>query len=262
MNPAKKKTVRVTVWSVTLLHLLVYLLFHLPTLVLEIESNAVYEAFYYAHDLLYKALAFILPTVCCAVALGSYPSGGKWGPFLSSLNISLTQLSYILPYGYTYSVVSGGYDAVEALLIALGVSVGMVLLTALYGYGLYALVRYLAAKRSSRPAPTGAVSQRRLDDGKVMIDARKPFDPGSPYVFGIFVACLVQFCLRLCIELIDIIIFLVEFSGSYRVGEILYIVAVLLLLLVCMLGAHFLAVTLLGRLTKSDIDAPQKEVLE
>jgi len=95
-----------------------------------------------------------------------------------------------------------------------------------------------------------------------MIDARKPFDLGSPYVFGIFVTCLVQFCLRLCIELIDIIIFLVEFSGSYRVGEILYIVAVLLLLLACMLGSHFLAVTLSGRLTKSDIDVPQKEVRE
>ncbi len=260
MNPSKKKIIRLTVWSSALLHLLVYLLFHLPTLVLEIQSDVLYEAFYYAHDLLYKILAFLLPIVCCAVTLGSYPAGGKWLPLLSSFKISLTQLPYILPYGYTYSVVSGGYDAVESLLITLGVSIGMVSLTTIYGYGLYALVRYLAARRSALPTPSGAISPKKLSAGETKIGVEKPFDLGNPYVFGIFVACFVQFCLRLCIELADIIVFLIEFSGNYRVGEILYITAVLLLLLVCVLGSHFLAVTLSGKLSVSDIDAPQKEV--
>ena len=257
MNSSPKEIMRTVIWASTLAHLIAYMLFHLPTLVLDIKSDVVYEAFYYAHDLLYKALSFILPIACSAVALGASASEKKWRPLIRSLEISLTQLPYVLLYGYTYSVVNGGYDAVESLLIAIGVSGGMVVLSASYGFGLCALARLIATRRATRPTPAGAVGIKKAEETQKF---GSPFDFSSPYVFGIFSACFVQFCVRLCIELIDIISFLIEFSGNYRAGEIIYIVAVLTLLLICVLASHFLAVTLCTKLRAPSINTEQKEI--
>ena len=82
MKISTKKALGIIAAASLALHLLVYLLFHLPTLVFYIESDFWYDAVYYIHELLGMLLSALLPSVCAVAALALYPTGGVRRPLL------------------------------------------------------------------------------------------------------------------------------------------------------------------------------------
>ena len=266
MTKSTKKSLGIVAAASLVLHLLVYLLFHLPTLVFYIESDFWYDAVYYVHELLGMLLTALLPAVCAAAALALYPEGGARRPLLVCCLLSLTKLIYLLPYGYNYAVIYNGYDSASAILIALGICAGYTLLGTGLSYLLYLLMIYVGRRtvaRASyetlpekyRSAPTEKMREDALKEARARfpesIGCGGMLDLSVPYTAAIFSACFLTFCIQLLGELVEIVIYLVEYAGSYRESEIYYIIATLMTLLVSLFVSHLTSRALGGMLSRT-----------
>ena len=253
MTKSTKKSLGIVAAASLVLHLLVYLLFHLPTLVFYIESDFWYDAVYYLHDLLGMLLSALLPAVCAAAALALYPERGVRRPLLLCCLLNLTKLIYLLPYGYNYAILYYGYDSVSAILIALGICAGYTLLGTGLSYLLYLLMlavgrrtlaraSYETLPEKYRSAPTEKMREDALKEAKARfpesIGRGGMLDLSAPYTAAVFFACFATFGIQLLGELAEIVIYLVEYAGSYRESEIYYIIATLMTLLVSLFVSH------------------------
>ena len=256
MKISTKKALGIIAAASLALHLLVYLLFHLPTLVFYIESDFWYDAVYYIHELTGMLLSALLPSVCAVAALALYPTGGVRRPLLLCCLLNLTKLIYLLPYGYNYAVIYYGYDSVSAVLIALGICVGYTLLGTALSYLLYLLMLYVGRRNIARASyealpekyrssPTERMREDALREAKARfpesIGCGGMLDLSAPYTAAVFFACFTVFCLQLVSELVEVVVYLVEYAGSYRESEIYYIIAVLMTLLVSLFASHLIS---------------------
>ncbi len=268
MTVSVKKRLGIIAAASSLAHLAVYLLFHLPTLVIYVESDFWYSTLYYAHDLLSKLLSAMLPVLCAAAALSVCPTGGVKAPMTVCGLLSLTKLIYLFPYTYSYALLSYGYDSVAALLIALGVSIGYAALGMGYAYLLYLLMlkvgRGIVAKTELGIADKAVTAAGESSGTEALsesfarsIGAGGALDLSAPYTAAVFAAGFAGFCLQLLAELAEIIIYLVEYAGTYKAGEIIYIVAALMTLLVALFASHLLG-RAVGKVLVSASDTDSK----
>ena len=256
MKISVKKGLGIIAAASLILHLAVYLLFHLPTLAITIESDFWYEALYYLHDLLGILLSGLLPAVCAVAALALYPEGGVRRPVILCCLLTLTKLIYLIPYGYNYSLLYYGYDSISAILIALGICIGYTLLGTALSYLLYLLMLTVGRRTIAREGYATLPEQyRNAPTEKMRADAMSAaqhelperigkggiLDLSAPYTAAVFYACFVVFGIQLIAELVEIVIFLVEYAGSYRESEIFYIVAVLMTLLLSLFASHLIS---------------------
>ena len=235
-----------------LANLFEFLLLFIPNYVLEVDIG--YAE--YGRIFINKFIEFSIPLLAAIILFAQRDGGWKWAA-AGSAGFSATRLIYLLPNYYLYfidpSQINYSYDSVEALSLSLVVSIFGALL--MFGqimlfYAIIKLVARISAKKeiikdlppkkqNDMDRETKAKINRQADnmvDNSSKID--KIFDLSAPLTLGIFSAAFCQFIIYFIYESIDAIQYFISVSGTYRMGEIIYMMISYLFILVELLVVH------------------------
>ncbi len=220
LNESKRRAPRgIAYFSVLCASLLSFLLVYLPYLYF-MDSDAVNYTTYFVRRFLSALIS-----VFSAVFLFTYGSRrGFVRRVLDAFRIVLPRLAYLIPYYYVYYM-SDGYDTFEAL--------GLLTLRSLALLALYtaeALVLCAMARRTAKRRLQGAENEGFL--GAAL------FDLAAPAVAGCFAAAFGEFILLFASEVVSTVEYAIEYAGTYRLGELYYIIGSFLFTLAALLLTH------------------------
>lgn len=226
MNKTKKKTLLYGLLISAGVHILLYFLYYVPNYV---YANNVFFYITYFSSLFIEST---LPLASATLLFACFSTRGRI-PFGASAIIALPRILYFLPYSYLESFYAGN-DTPSALLLALFSTV----LYTLFFYGeiilTYFVISFIIGKLSS--------SKRKPDFNlRVALLEKNPFDFSSPTVIAFFAAASVRFVYNLITEIYDTVVFLVNFSATFSIGEIIYMVGSYLFILATLLLSHLIA---------------------
>ena len=229
------------------MNLIRFLIFFLPNYVFY--GGAEWSYVIRFSEVVFDMMIPLLIAVECFVYRGGRRLGGAAARvWLCSLSTAI----YALPYYYLYAV-SLSISSDRSILWGATAAVVMAAIS-----GLHAFILYLVIGFAARQTVAAAVRERlpKLFSGVIPDDRRGEwreevgrevadrigegrivsFD--SPMPFGILCAAACQFLYRFAVELYSVIDYLITYAGSYRVGEIIYMVASLLFRLLMLFACH------------------------
>lgn len=217
-------------------NLLNFLLFYIST---YIVMNDYVE---YVRYFVGEAIDFALPVVAAAAvsaAMAKYGFKALWlVPF-----ISLGKLAYAYPYYYLYFI-DGGLLTEESLLFAIPAALATIIIdclaVCLLSFTIY-VVTDVIAKRNGRGF------------GECVSTSYAPFDFSNEFTVGVFVSGGTIFTVNLVLEIIDTVKYIITYTGTYQIGEVVYIAVSFIMLLVELLFAQLVAVKSRKKLLSEEI---------
>jgi hypothetical protein len=135
-----------------------------------------------------------------------------------SLLLGLARFGYTVPHRYI-ELVTDVYDSLEALLLALVMTLGLAVLFSIEIF-LYDFIIRLTMKKCTAVDPHGA-----------------PLDFDNHLTFGILMASATRFILNLIGEIYDIVLYLIN-NAPYRLTEIAFLVVSLIMTILFCLITH------------------------
>lgn len=226
MNINERSIFKKTVILLAVLNLAAFFIYHLTTY--TVGGTVAAFIFYYFHE----AVEFCLPLIAALSLYATYLKRGNGAALLRALPYSLTFLLFLFPYNaftYAYEGIEIGGVMLFASLSALFSTVVIYIETVV----LFLLISLVSARLSIK---------RGRGDGIGALDIAGPFDLDSPINCGILSAAGAMFIYKLVYEVIDTVNYLIDYSGTYLIGEIIYMVFRYIFLLILALGAHALLV--------------------
>ena len=249
-----RKTGRLLFAFCSAAYLLIFLIFYIPNYALP-EFNTELtgiglDIYLIVRDILEQLLNFLAP-LCSGVFLFlCMENVGR--TLLGAITFTVPSFIYSLPYCYLYAL-SFGYDSVRAALISLGLSLLGGAIIWLHIVAVYFICRWVArrsandilresnpsiyrtAKNPNREANIKAgISELLLDDRQ----SSKLFEFGSPVIWSILIASICEFAVRVAIELINTVSFMINVRGLFVESEIATIIGSYLFLLLELILAY------------------------
>ena len=182
-------------------------------------------ALFYISQYLNLFFTTVMPVLISVNLLFSYLKKSKGRVFRDAAFYALTTLFYYLPY-YYLDMFLGGLSTPAAITLALLIS----LLIALLFYFVYVVLTFIII---------GIYNKKTKGMyGKSLIKSlgeREAFDFSEPLALGIFVATVPGFIYNVISELINTVHFLINFAGTFKFGEILYIMFTYLFIIAMLL---------------------------
>ena len=197
-------------------------------------ANVIFEnvGLLYISHFITDAHESIIPILILTVILAGCSDFGYKRSFLLAIPCALTYLIYRMPYAYI-SFFSTGYDMTDSLVLALISAFIMVIM--LYAkVALLFLAVYIAGRLEK--------SRRSLKD-ILSENTSQPFDFSSRVTLCIFTSCSVIFLYGFIAEIIDTVRFMTEAIGTYRIGEIVYLVFSYIFLVIVLLASQIVAIS-------------------
>ena len=226
MTAISKESFKKCVLYLTLSSLLAFLIFYLPNLYLTKHDAALYIS-YFSKEL----INFVLPLVAAvAVTLAALDNTKKCA-FIYSICFAAVPLPYTIPY-YYLEFVSDYYNSAEAILLAFLMSVALAL-----AFTVEIFVYHLIIKRGIKK------------DGRDAKIATPIFDLNARATLAVFYAVLVKYLYKTAFELYNVVCYLIDYAGNYKIGEIVYIAVTLALILLFAGAAHAIACRVKNRLS-------------
>lgn len=211
-----------------LAYVLCFLLYYLSTFIFE--STALSYAFFFYKD----ALEAIFPIFILALVLPSFIKNGFKGALLPALILSSAELLYTLP-AHLFEYAYAGYEIGSVVLFSFLFS--LLSYVTVYATVLLLLILFLSVTKLS--ANKKSKSDR---NAKPALDTKIDlFDFSNSFSLGLVSACAAIFIYKLALEIYDTVLFLVNYSGTYTVGEIIYLTARYLFILFTFIASYFLA---------------------
>lgn len=224
---SKNKLAYILVAIMAGVNILRFLLYYLSTYILE-SAALVYISSYFS-----EVTYMLLPLITAAFILRSYMKSGFGKAMLYALPFCVTEILYLFPYR-AFELAYEGYEITATLLFAILITLITVILN--YAKTLFLLFIIIFLTRIfAKPK-----SKRKNDLNDSLADCGA-FDFSNPETKGIFAASLNVFILSLISEIIDTVSFLLSYSGTYRTGEILYILFRYVFILAMLIISHALA---------------------
>jgi len=175
----------------------------------------------------------LFPILAVSFSIFTYTSRSFGRAASKMIIFVLYRLIYLLLYYYIFYI-EAGYDTTDSIILSLLHSFIILLLT--YGECIILLwVCVFITKKVSRGASDAFISG---------LSASSPFDLSVPLTLGIFAAAAVRFVTNLTVEIVNTVIFIIDFSGSIRLGEVFYIVFSFIFVLLILLASQFISVKL------------------
>ena len=270
-----KKTGRLLFWLCSAAYLVIFLLFYVPNYVFEeidYELSGVGLDVYLITRSALEQLVNMLCPLCCGAFL--FLCAGKTGrALLGCLTFTAPALVYSLPYCYLYAL-SFGYDSVRAALISLGLSLLGGAVVWLHITAIYFICRWVGRRnadkilRESEPGlyrlaknPNRESNVRARRDELLRVEATesKIFDFDSPVIWGILIASIAEFAVRVVVELVNTVTFMVSVNGLFVESEIITIVLTYLFMLLELALGYSACYGLKMHLTKKEKNEPLAE---
>lgn len=210
-------------------NLFTYLFKHLHY---NFQDEAFSFVFYYGHIYLSKVLEFLAPPIIATLAFLVMASKGKLRALLFTLTVSSAKVFYTLFYYYMTYTLDYGFVLGEAIIAALLVSIVYILFTVLgvfLSIGIYSMFFKLRAHKKST-----------ISD--VAFDVEAPFaDFLARGNRAVFTFALLRFLYSFLMELLDSIIFLIEYHYDYTALEISTMLFNFVLLLALFIASYLIA---------------------
>ncbi len=210
-------------------NILRFLLYYISSYVTQ-SVAMVYISSYFS-----ETVYMLLPLVTAALIITPYAKHGIGRALLCAIPFSLTEILYLFPYR-AFELAYEGYEITETLLFSLVITVITVILnyakTALLLFIIIFLTRIFAKPRGNEKFSF-----------KSAIYESCAFDFEKPLTKGIFGAALTVFIFATVSEIIDTVSYLLNYAGTYRASEILYIlfryIFILAMLIISHATAHY-----------------------
>ena len=217
-------------------------------------SDVIGKLFEYISYYLSKSVEFIAPPVIAAIAYLILCESGKRGAILFTLATASARVFYSLPYYYIIFIYNYGYDSVESILLAFLATVLVIFVTmlgVLISIGLYHLVLRVICKRSGE------------DFSKELAKPVKKTKAADFLASGnlpVLVFALSRFAFSLVLELVDTVLYLIEYWGDYLPVEIITILANYVHLFILLVVSYLIASLIKNKLIKdNDSEQPIEE---
>ena len=179
-------------------------------------------------------LYFAIPAAVGGAILSAVKARGIKAGLLHTLPLPLPLLIYAVPYYYIYSLLYLTQDSGRALLYAL--LIGLLECVVFYLEG---VVFFLVS---------GAIAKRRAPREDIKLSAS---DFSNPLTVGVFAAISFKAAIMMTLTLIDTISYLVEYRGTYLIGEIVAIILDFALIIIELLIAHYLLFLVARRVARN-----------
>ena len=221
---------------------LTYLFAHAAYLLMNSDAGIVFE---YITMYLGKISGFLIPTLIAAAVTVIYTYKNFESSLLFALLVSSARVFYTLPYYYIVFIYNYSYDSVEAIAIALLASVLTVIFTALLAILLLGVCiltcKFINRKDKSPTAREYLSSRLPLTDRIDILGGANP-------VFLTMSLCLLLY--NLITEIIDTVLFFVEYGLDFSAAEIITIMVNYILILSLTVVSYIAMTTLKNRLIK------------
>lgn len=226
MTAITKKSFKRCIFQLVLASLFAFFIFYIPNIYLGELPIALYTA-YFTKELINFAIPIIASVAVTLAALDMKKSRA----LIYSLCFAAVPLPYTIPY-YYYEYVTDYYNSLEALLLAFLMSLLLAAAFTLEVF-IYHLIIKATIKRGGDTAPIHTPT----------------FDFDSSATLGVFYAVLLKYIYETAFELYSVVSYFIEYAGSYRTGEIVYIAVSLLLLVLFGILTHTAACKVKNKLT-------------
>ena len=198
-------------------------------------NDVVGEIFEYFSYYLSKTVEFLAPPIIATLVYLIYKEYGRKTALITALTISFARVFYSIPYYYIIFIYNYGYDSVESITVSILATLLVVLVTALgvvISIEAYHLVMKIISKR------TGADLSKELS---LPIEKSNIFDFLTRANLPVLVFALARFVFSLVMELVDTVVFLIEYHSDYRAMEIVTILINFTLLFVLLVASYLIA---------------------
>lgn len=210
-------------------NILRFLLYYISTYVTE-NAAMVYISSYFS-----EITYILLPLVTAALIIIPYAKHGIGRALLCAIPFSLTEILYLFPYR-AFELAYSGYEITETLLFSFVIT----LITAILNYIKTALLLFIIIFLTRIFAKSQGSKKYSLESA---LADKDPFDFSKPLTRGIFGASLTVFAFTTVSEIIDTVSFLLNYSGTYRAGEVIYMlfryIFILAMLIISHAAAHY-----------------------
>lgn len=227
MKNNKKTTAKIAgiLAAFNLAAFLIFYLFNYHT-----DSMALFYISYY----LIEFFNFLLPLAVAVAVFHAFTSGGFKSAFVCAIFFSMSKIIYLLPTGYL-NFMSAGYISSDAILLSL-------LEALLYSALLYCISVLLFLLMLFATGKFAKIDCKNPEAIKKEGAKRGFFDFSIPIALSFFSCALVPFVISLVKEVIDTVTFLLNYSGTYRLSEILYILMRFVFILVYLFASHVICI--------------------
>lgn len=247
MTDSARKTRKLAVILSCSLYAFIYLIFHIPNYVFDPDDwvGTSKDVYLILRPAIEKIVYYLVPSVIATVIFVTESRVLK--ALRDSLKLSAPVLLYSLPYVYLYGI-SEGYDTPESIGISLAISAIGLIIQGLHVFLLYMLARVLTANkelraiRASLPQRKAVCREERkslwkeaLAAARNGLKAEKPLSLEGSGGLGVFAIVFAELCVRLLLELIQTVLFLVTAEGGISTAELLTVLFTYVFLLCEML---------------------------
>ena len=209
MEIKKKNAFLILIGILSITNIICFVLYYVSSF---LASSAVLLYVY----VYFSEIAMIhLPLICAAFTLTVYAKQGINKALLYAIPCSLCAFFYTFPYR-AFEFAYEGYEITATLLLALLET----LLTVIVNYIEITVLLLLIIFVTKIIAKSKGIPNFNFN---AALSEKETFDFDKPLTAGIFSAACAVFVYSLIIEIIDTVSFLINYSGTYRIGEILYI---------------------------------------
>ena len=223
----KVSILRGLVWSLVGIFSLAFILYSVNLeLWLNDKSAAVLTSI---ESYLITILYFAIPAVIGGAIISSVGALGVKDGLIRCLPLPLPLLIYAVPYYYIYSLLYLTQDSGRALLYALLIGLLECLVFYLEGVAFFFI--------SGAIAGAIAKGRKRKDYGELCAS-----DFSNPFTVGVFISLSIKALVMMALTIIDTVRYLIEYRGTYLVGEILAIILDFVLILAELLISHYLLI--------------------
>lgn len=230
MGIKKKNAFLILIGILSITNIICFVLYYVSSF---LNSSAV---LIYAYVYFSEIAMIFLPQISAAFTLTVYAKKGINKALLYAIFCSLCEVFYIFPHR-AFEFAYEGYEITSTLILSLFETVLTVTVACIEIIVLLLLIIFVTKIIAKYKGILNF-------DFNAALSEKEPFNFDKPLTAGIFSAACAVFVYSLVIEIIDTVSFLVNYSGTYRIGEILYIlfryVFILGLLIISHIITHYL----------------------
>ena len=212
-------------------NIVTYALAHMEYLFM---NDTVGEILAYFSYYVSKSVEFIAPPVIAAITFLVFADGGIKKAFTASLAISSARFFYSLPYYYLIFIYKYRYDSIESLCLSLGASLLIILLTSV-GALICVGAAIWVLKKSGVTAP---------DQIADIAKDRVSTDFLNKACMPITVFVLMRTAFSLVLEIIDTVLFFIEYGADYTAAEIITMLVNYVLILILLVASYLVCMAI------------------
>jgi hypothetical protein len=225
--------------------ILLFLAFYLNNFIFE--YTPVIDTLEYIRRFVDDLIHFAIPCVSAVTVHINYKIGARSDVFAGTAYLTLSRLFYTVPYYYLYHIYVG-YDSIESIIASLTVSVIICAVTYLWILLLMLIANISLSFKCKRCGTDQASALSEIEF----------IDLNAPATFSCAAVVFVAFAAELTEEIINTVIYLIDYSGTYRTSEIIYIAFCFVFLAVKLLCTHILAVLTRKIIFKWRVNSPSE----